>query len=392
MVGNVTFCSVPELHMGKGSLQSLLTYIPRYGTNLLLITGASSFMSKPQGEEIIKKIRAAGYSISFGTIESEPTPKDIDQAVLEHKESEIDLVVAVGGGSAMDAGKAISAMLPMSESIKDYLEGVGTKIHDGRKVPFIAVPTTSGTGSESTNNAVIAEVGIKGFKKSLRHMNLVPEVAILDPELLVSCPKETTAFCGMDAFTQLVEAYLSTKANSFTDMIALEGIQHIQKYLNQAVNNGDDMEARTGMAYAAYLSGIALTNAGLGTIHGFAGTLGGRYHMPHGFICATLLGAVNRKTLDELLWEDPENQSIKKYANLGKMFYEIGFEEKDNEFYAHYFIDALDFLVEKLKIPKLREFGVKEEHINKLASQVENKNNPVKLGQEEIVEILRERL
>ena len=184
----------------------------------------------------------------------------------------------------MDAGKSISAMLTKTESIKEYLEGIGTKKHDGKKMPFVAVPTTSGTGSEATKNAVISEIGGRGFKKSLRHDNFVPDSVVIDPRLMISCPQNVTAASGMDVFSQLIEGYLSTNSSPMTDALALSGLRYIKEGLLKSYETGDDIDARGKVAYASYLSGVVLANAGLGTVHGFASPIGGYFDIPHGVV------------------------------------------------------------------------------------------------------------
>ena len=174
--------------------------------------------------------------------------------------------MAVGGGSSIDMGKAVSALLPHNNSILDHLEGVGRGIpHSGVKVPYIAIPTTSGTGGEVTKNAVISQVGPEGYKKSLRHDNLIPDAVIVDSTLLTSCPPQVTATCGLDALTQLLEPYLSPTASPLTDAIAFSGLQHIIPNLLPACGEGaGDVAVREAMAYGSLCSGIALANAGLG--------------------------------------------------------------------------------------------------------------------------------
>ena len=244
------------------------------------------------------------------------------------------MVVSIGGGSVIDAGKALSAMLPLDEPVKEYLEGVGTRKHPGTKIPFIAVPTTAGTGSETTGNSVLSETGPEGYKRSLRHENFIPDIALVDPELTLSCTSLQTAISGMDAFTQLLESFLSTRCNNLTDALALEGILHVRNSLKTAVSAGDDPEARAGMSYASMLSGIAITNAGLGLVHGFASSIGGRKDIPHGVICGTLMGIVNRAIIERLLKEGKDPAALEKYIRLGKLL--SGTDERSDVDYAFY--------------------------------------------------------
>ena len=224
-------------------------------------------------------IRSESFGIKYHhvVVSGEPSPELIDTTVEKYRNEAVDAIVAIGGGSVLDAGKAISAMLHRTESIKEFLEGVGTIEHPGTKLPFIALPTTSGTGSEATKNAVISHVGKSGYKKSLRHDNFVPDIAIVDPRFTLSCPQNITAASGMDCFTQLIESYLSDKANEYTDALAWEGLKEIKSSLVQSYMHGNDIQARTGMAFASLTSGICLANAGLGVVHGFASSIGGLY-------------------------------------------------------------------------------------------------------------------
>ena len=228
------------------------------------------------------------------------SPGLIDSVVRESSDKKYDLVVAIGGGSVIDAGKAISAMMYKTDSLTDFLEVVGHKEHPGTKLPFIAVPTTSGTGSEATKNSVISEVGKEGFKRSLRHDNIVPDIALVDPELTLSCSPEITAASGMDCFTQLTEAYISDKSNQYTDALAIEGLRSVKASLVKSYIDGGDIEARTGMSFAALTSGICLANAGLGVVHGFASSVGGMYNIPHGLVCGTLMAVSNKINVREL--------------------------------------------------------------------------------------------
>ena len=311
----------------------------------------------------------------------------IDRAVADNADPLPDAVVAIGGGSVMDAGKAISAMLPICEPVENYLEGVGDGgAHPGTKIPFIAVPTTAGTGSEVTKNAVISHVGLDGYKKSLRHDRFIPDLAIVDPELMVSAPPTLTAWSGMDAFTQLLESYLSTAANPMTDAIAYAGLKSIRNGLEKAVHQGDDLEARADMAYAALCSGITLANAGLGTVHGFASSVGGRFKIAHGLICGKLMAPVNEYTLNSLLKETPDNTAIMKYAHIGKLFH--GSTEKDKVFYSEFLVNKIYDLSQEFGLPGLSSFGFDKEEIPSICGQTSNKNNPYSLSNVQLIEIL----
>ena len=277
-------------------------------------------------------------------------------------------------------------MMDRSESVIEFLEGVGNKEHPGTKLPYIAIPTTAGTGSEATKNAVISRIGKNGFKKSLRHNNFVPDIALVDPELTLHCPKDITASSGMDCFTQLIEAYLSDKSNDYTDALAIEGLKAIKTSLIRSYNNGEDIEARTGMSFAALTSGICLANAGLGVVHGFASSIGGMFDIPHGLICGTLMAKSNEINIRELRKNDKNHVALKKYAILGKLFIEkSGHSEV---YYTDGFVNYLHSLTNDLKLPGLRKSGFDEEHVSIVCSITEIKNNPVKLAFENLVEIL----
>lgn len=288
MKTDFTFAATPFLHAGVGKRALLPALIKPFGKQVLLVIGGNSFKQSPFYTECVGSLQSHGYTLNEVSIRHEPSPADIDAIVVQYAGINIKSVVAIGGGSVLDAGKAISAMLPLNEPVTHYLESVGHLTHTGVKVPFIAMPTTAGTGSEATKNAVLSQIGEDGFKKSLRHNNFVPNIAIVDPQLTIGCPKEITAASGMDAFTQLLESYLSTTANSLTDAWAYDGLIKISQSLLKAYHTGDDLDARTDVALAAYLSGVTLANAGLGVVHGFASAVGGYFPIAHGVICSTL--------------------------------------------------------------------------------------------------------
>ena len=354
---------------------------------MVLVTGAKSFASSSHYQNLLEEFHSQDISLEHFSVSVEPTPGIVDEAVKKTVQFDPEVVVSIGGGSVLDAGKAIAAMLPLGEPVKNYLEGVGTKsAHPGTKVPFIAIPTTAGTGSEAAKNAVLSETGKNGYKRSLRHNNFVPNVAIIDPGLSLTCPKATTAASGMDAFTQLLESYLSTAGNPVTDALAYEGLQQVSRSLRQAYYSGPDIESRTGMALAAYLSGITLTNAGLGLVHGFAASIGGYFPIAHGVICSSLMPAVNLVTVRKLRSQRINDNALAKYAIIGKMF--AGVENKSPEFYVDFLLDTIEKWTVEMNIPRLSHGSVTSSDFMKIVNATDNKNNPVALNKEEMLEIL----
>jgi len=390
MIDSFQFSSLPEIRFGKGKRQELISVVPIYGRNALLLTGASSIHNSGHGDEIISGLKGEGIKLYHEVISHEPSPSMVDEIVKKHKGDRIDVVIAVGGGSVMDAGKAVSAMIPVEGSIKLYLEGVGDREHPGDKIPFIAMPTTSGTGSEMTKNAVISEVGEHGFKKSLRHHNFIPEMAIIDPEMMLSCPAGLTATSGMDAFTQLLESYVSLQANPMTDALALQGLKQIKKYLLRAFLEGDDnLEARSGMALAAMFSGITLAQAGLGLVHGFASPLGAYHDIPHGVVCGSLMAPVFAQTIENLI-DQPDHPAIQKLVIVSKVFADFKYK-KDIE-YLQSFKEKLIHITSLLEVPRLSEYGFQEESISRIVEQTSHKSHPVTFSESQMEEVLRNRI
>ena len=386
MVKPFQFSRLPRIYFKSGLIAKLPSFVLEYGNRIVLVTGKSSFLGSAHALELFEALRKEGIAYFVLPVTGEPSPEIIDSATSAFRTEKIDLVAGIGGGSVIDAGKAISAMMDRSESVIEFLEGVGNKEHPGTKLPYIAIPTTAGTGSEATKNAVISRIGKNGFKKSLRHNNFVPDIALVDPELTLHCPKDITASSGLDCFTQLIEAYLSDKSNDYTDALAIEGLKAIKASLIRSYNNSEDIEARTGMSFAALTSGICLANAGLGVVHGFASSIGGMFDIPHGLICGTLMAKSNEINIRELRKNDKNHVALKKYAILGKLFIEkSGHSEV---YYTDGFVNYLHNLTNDLKLPGLRKSGFDEEHVSIVCSITEIKNNPVKLAFENLVEIL----
>ncbi|MDX2248767.1 MAG: iron-containing alcohol dehydrogenase [Bacteroidia bacterium] len=391
MVGSFLFSPPPGIIFGLRTISRLPDIIAGYGKSVLFLTGSASFIHTREWGDIQEKLTERKVRVLHEIIESEPSPEMIDRCVEKFRGDQPSVVVAIGGGSVLDAGKAVSAMFAEVGSITDYLEGVGTKKPSGAKIPFVAIPTTAGTGSEATKNAVISRVGKNGFKKSLRHDRYIPDLALIDPELTVSCSPRQTACSGMDAFTQLLESYVSTKATPLTDTLALEGLRHIQLSLIPAWKNGGDREARSGMAYAALLSGITLANAGLGLVHGFAGVIGGWYPIPHGVICGSLMGVVNQAASAKILADSRYAEAKKKYANVGRIFSEDN-GKKGEAYYVAFLAEEISNRVEEMKIPRLSAVGIKETDLARIAEAPDLKNHPVSHTTEELENMLRLRL
>ncbi len=381
---------LPHIIFGCGEITKLRQIIKIKEAHPLFIlspTLSETTLWQTLFEDINKELKVKPQLETFS---GEPSPQIVDEIVENHKGKNIDLVIAIGGGSVLDAGKAVSAMLCEKDGVTTYLEGVGTKQPSGEKIPFIAIPTTSGTGSETTTNAVISQIDRNnGFKKSLRHDNYIPNVAIIDPDLTLSCPQQLTVNCGMDTFTQLVEGYLSTNSSAITDTFAINGIKAIARSLETLFHEPKNLEARTDLAYASFQSGIVLANAGLGTVHGFASTIGAISNIPHGVVCGTLMAHANRLTLQRLRRTGENPEALEKYSLLGRIF---GAEDKKPFEQQDFFIDELIRLSSLFQIAPLSDFGIGTTDIDSLITTSDNKYNPAQLDETELKEMLECRI
>ena len=394
---NWTVARIPELWCGPGSFDRLIDQIGTMAHgHLAIITGKSSFRSTKAFGRLLDTARAAGRVSDF-SVEGEPSPEIIDGITTELRAHPPGIVLAVGGGSVMDAGKAVAAMIPTGGSVMEYLEGVGSKKPSGLTTGCIAVPTTSGTGSEATKNAVISRSGRGGFKKSLRHEHYIPVIAVLDPGLSVQCPPAVTASSGLDAVTQLLEAYVSTAANPITDIFADDGLKRAGKSLSNAVVNGLDEEARLDMSLSAFYSGIALANAGLGIIHGLASPIGGAFTIPHGVVCGTLSAGISRAVIEKLkgrMAQDATNaaakEALEKYARAGVAL--SGRDAGSVDANCISLIDTLDRWIGAFGIPRFGRYGIKDDDLRVFSEEAGMKNSPVPLTPGEILEVLRDRL
>jgi alcohol dehydrogenase class IV len=387
-----SFAKIPEIVFGSGYFIRLPEYVRRYGRRVLVIYDPLPLRSAGRLDFLFAALDETGLTCFKQEVSGEPSPELIDRIVAAHGDNRIAVVVAIGGGSVVDTGKAVSAMLGKTESVAVYLEGVGGKAHDGSKVPFIALPTTAGTGSEATKNAVLSQVGAEGFKKSIRHNNFVPDVALIDPQLSETCPAAVTAACGMDAFTQLLESYLSTNASALTDALAWDGLRAIRDNLVAAAGKGaHDVSVRSQMSYAALLSGITLANAGLGIVHGLASPMGGYSDIPHGVACGTLIGVATRINIERLREDRARNSAyLQKFARVGQLFSDDKCVDVDE--CCDLLVDTIDSWIDTLHIPRLSRFGFDRALIDKISTETGNKYNPVQLSKADIQRILNERL
>jgi len=391
------FSAPARIIFGPDTAREIGPLAAGYGQRVLLVTNYAGDEGRTvldylvqHGHTIPDWLAAAGVEITAFAFSGEPTVTAIEEGVALARDRRCEAFVSVGGGSAMDAGKAISTLVANGGEPLDYLEVIGR----GQPItqpacPLIAVPTTAGTGAEVTRNAVL-DSPEHAVKVSLRSPLMLPRVALVDPLLTHSAPAELTASAGLDALTQNIEPYVSNKANPVTDAISRAGMQHAARSLRQAYEHPDDADAREDMALSSLFGGLALANAKLGAVHGFAGPLGGTFHGPHGAICAALLPhamAVNVRALRE---RQSDSEALHRYTEVACLV--TGHPGADAEDGVRWIAD----LVRDLHIPGLRAYGVTpdafEEQVNKAAVSSSMQGNPIQLTHDEMVEILERAL
>ena len=382
---------LPRIEFGSGSLQKLPAIAAAYGQHLLLVTGMRSFAESEAGVRLFADLRAQGLSWEQVKVSGEPSPAFVDASVDALHGARIDCVVGIGGGSALDAGKAIAGLLRSGNSVIDHLEGVGPELpYGGPAMPFIAVPTTAGTGSDAPKNAVLSLPG--GFKKSFRDDKLVAEWAIVDPDLLASCPPALIAADGMDAFTQLLESFVSLRSSPITDALARSGIMAAREGLS-ALHRQQSAAARAQMAYASLTSGICLAQAGLGAVHGLASPLGAFFPIPHGVVCGTLVASATAANIAALEARDADSPALPKYAEIGRRFaMQKGLNGPDAR---RFLVEALRDWEQQLDLPRLSTYGIAATDFPRIvaASRAGSmKTNPIVLTDGELTGLLASRL
>jgi alcohol dehydrogenase class IV len=382
--------ALPEIRFASGAVEQTAEVLSRFGDKALLVTGRRSFLQTPHWPALLEGLRRKGVAWEHFQVADEPSPALVDEAVARFKGSGIQVVAGIGGGSVLDAAKAMAGLLITGNSVLDHLEGVGRGIpYCGPAVPLVAVPTTAGTGSEATKNAVLSERGDNGFKKSFRHEQLVAKVAILDPDLLATCPKPLIAADGMDAFTQLLESYVSIKASPFTDALAWSGLQAFRDGFWAAWEEGHPRAAAgySRMAYASLLSGITLAQAGLGSVHGLASPLGAFYPIPHGLVCGTLVAEASAINIRALRQRVPDSPALAKYAQVGELL--TGQRDADA------LVERLREWTGRLALQRLGAYGAQESHVERIVANCRGgsmQTNPLVLTDDEVAELVRLRL
>ncbi len=380
------FATANRVIFGAGTSRQAGELARKAGRRALVVTGWDA----GRAQFLLELLRANGVEAAVFSVAGEPSIDCVLQGETLACREKCDLVISLGGGSALDTGKAIAAMLTNPGDLLDYVEVIGAgKVLEEASAPFIAMPTTAGTGSEVTRNAVLASPEHRR-KVSLRAATMLPSVAIVDPELTWGLPPAITAHTGMDALTQLVEPYVCARANPLTDGICVEGMRRAARSLRVAFEDGGQAAAREDMAVASLCGGLALSNAGLGAVHGFAGAIGGMIAAPHGAICAALLPSVMAMNLRAMRGREPRHDSLRRYEEVGRLITgRVAATAEDG-------VEWVLQLVRELGLSSLGRYGFKREEfaeiIEKSATAGSMKANPIALTAEEQREILGEAL
>ncbi len=386
---------LPRIEFGSGKFNLLGRIVTQYGRRALLVTGAVSFFNTEHWQRLQALFKRHDIEFEVVHINGEPSPKMVDDAVQKYADAGIDVVIGIGGGSALDAAKATAGLLKVQRSVMDYLEGVGPELpYEGPALPFIAVPTTAGTGSEATKNAVLSRHGADGFKKSFRDDKLVAQYAIVDPDLLASCPRRVIAANGMDALTQLIESFVSLKANVFNDALGISALRAARDGLLALYHSdGGDAKARERMAYASMISGINLAQTGLGSVHGLASPLGAFYPIPHGVVCGTLVAAATETNINAMCEREPDNPALARYARISDVLAQKRHRSQEQAWQV--LVDLLQQWTEAMQIERLGQYGLDAAGLDRVVAHSRGSSmqtNPIVLSDEEIRAILVERL
>jgi alcohol dehydrogenase class IV len=392
-VSRFEFATATRIVFGIGTRAELPGIVRGFGQRALFVCGSRGAdaagrdaVTGPAEPSLLAHVRAAGVAGVQWAIGHEPTVDDVRAAVVQARADGCEVVVAVGGGSVIDAGKAVAALVPNGEDPLEFLEVIGAgRALTRPSLPFVAVPTTAGSGAEVTRNAVLGSP-TAGVKASLRSASMLPKVALVDPELTRSLPPALTASTGLDALAQLIEPYLSRRATPFTDMFCADGIPRVVRALPTAFDDGTRLDAREDMAWASVLGGLALANAGLGAVHGFAGPIGGRFTAPHGAVCAALLAPALRVNVRAMRARDGENPSLGRAETLASWL--TGRSDATPEDACRW----IERLCDRLRVARLGAYGLGVADVPPLVEQARRassmQGNPIVLTDDELAEIL----
>jgi alcohol dehydrogenase class IV len=377
------FATATRILFGRGTINQSGKAAQELGKKALIVTGSSTERSKPLKDQLIEN----GLEYRLYSVSGEPSVSMVEKGKLFAIDEKCDVIIGFGGGSALDAGKAIAALAANPGDIYEYLETIGSsKPLREPSLPYIAIPTTAGTGTEVTRNAVLGSKDHQ-VKVSLRSHFMLPRLAVVDPQLTYDLPANISAFSGMDALSQLIEPFVSIKSNPITNGFCREGIKRVARSLEKACMQGSDIHAREDMSLASLLSGLALANAKLGAVHGFAGPLGGMYDAPHGAICACLVGPVTEVNINALQERYPKSKALERYFEISQIL------TGDQNAGLADSIEWMRAITKNLDIPPLRNWGILEKEfeviIGKAAVASSMAGNPIELTAKEMKEILK---
>jgi alcohol dehydrogenase class IV len=380
------FATSGRILFGPGTLREVAPAAAQLGSRVLVVTGRTRKRAGP----LLDHLESLGLVVTTFPVSDEPTLETIRSGVALAREVSCEVVIGFGGGSVIDSGKAIAAMLTNRGDLLDYLEVIGNgQPLTQAPAPYLAVPTTAGTGAEATRNAVLTSLDHR-VKVSLRSPLMLPRLAVVDPELTYSLPPHLTAGTGLDALTQLIEPFVCSSPNPITDALCHAGMQSIAGALRHAYRDGADAQAREAMALASLLGGMALANAKLGAVHGFAGTLGAMFPAPHGMICARLLPLVMAANVQALKTRAPISPALGRFAEVARIL--TGHSAAT----VAEGLDWLRALCIDFVVPPLSRFGLNENAIPQIVAQAQKassmKGNPIALTEDELADILRQAL
>jgi alcohol dehydrogenase class IV len=380
------FATATKVVFGQGTINEAAPAARLLGQRAVVVTGKSGRLMP----EFVRQLENVGVSVSEIHVSGEPTVAVVTSGLEQAKDQTSDLVIGIGGGSVLDTAKAIAGLASNPGSVTDYLELVEAgKPLTNPSLPYIAIPTTAGTGSEVTCNAVLA-VPERRIKVSLRSPKLLPRLAIIDPELTYTLPPEITAASGLDALTQLIEGFLSNQSNPLTEALCREGLRRASRSLRLAFEDSGNASARADMSLSSLLSGMVLANIKLGAVHGLAGPIGGMFTAPHGAICARLLAVTMETNLRTLRTRSAQHPAVTCFAEIGQLLTGDAYARAEDG------IEWLHELCEALNIPPLATYGIREPDFEEIAQKAMRsssmKGNPIALTEHELIGILAKAL